>query len=294
MSKYRPRPADTPPSQRPSSVRVSRRAGASSSAIVVSVVLFIGPPWMIAHSGGRHGSAAIRQAPDSTLIFSLSPRCRAGSRPWGRRPAAGVGALARCTARDPCPAGSESASCRAGSGSPAPCRNAPRPPARGRSAVSSRSPVPQRFGSEKRRSDESSRSGQHEREDLVVIARAHRGRADVVGPAVLAVEPEQERREPVRLLLPADANHDAVGRLVLLDLDDAFPRAGQVGQAEPLRDHAVEPRRLEAVEPRGRRSSSRVAGEIQKPSPRRSSSSRRSSSGRSCTGCRPRAGGRRR
>ena len=34
-----------------------------------------------------------------------------------------------------------------------------------------------------------------------------------------------------------------------LDLDDALARAGEVGEAEPLRDDAVEPRRLDSLEP---------------------------------------------
>ena len=71
---------------------------------------------------------------------------------------------------------------------------------------------------------------------------------------------------------------------MLLHLDHRLARAGHVREPEPLRDHAVEPGGLEAVEPAVAASSEVVAGEIQKPSPRRSSSSRRSSSGRSCTG----------
>jgi hypothetical protein len=64
-----------------------------------------------------------------------------------------------------------------------------------------------------------------------------------------SVEAEEERRQLLALHLPADADDDAVGRLVLLHLHDAVPRAGQVRQAEALRDDAVETRDLEAVEP---------------------------------------------
>src|SRR5688500_3643214 len=92
-----------------------------------------------------------------------------------------------------------------------------------------------------------------ERSDLVVVARADRGGADIVGPAVVAVEPEQEGREPFRPVLPADADDDAVSGLVLLHLHDALAGAGKVRQAEPLLDDAVQPGRLEAVEPAGRR-----------------------------------------
>ena len=73
-----------------------------------------------------------------------------------------------------------------------------------------------------------------------MLARGDRGRADVVDLAVVAVEAEQQRREPGRLLLPAHAEDDAVRGLVLLDLDDGLARAGPVREPEPLRDHAVE------------------------------------------------------
>src|SRR5205823_5969973 len=71
-------------------------------------------------------------------------------------------------------------------------------------------------------------------------SREARAVADEVEP-VAVVEAEEERRDPpVGLVAPAEADDRAVGRLVLLDLDDAVARAGQIGETEPLRDHAVE------------------------------------------------------
>jgi hypothetical protein len=67
---------------------------------------------------------------------------------------------------------------------------------------------------------------------------------------VVGVEAEEERRD----LRPpagfeAHACHDAVRGLVRLHLHDALARAGQIGEAEPLGDHPVEPRRLEGLQP---------------------------------------------
>src|SRR5581483_1912465 len=50
-------------------------------------------------------------------------------------------------------------------------------------------------------------------------------------------------------LLPADPCHDAVGGAVRLDLDDALARAGEVGEAEALRDDAVETRSAQRLQP---------------------------------------------
>jgi hypothetical protein len=67
--------------------------------------------------------------------------------------------------------------------------------------------------------------------------------------AVFFVEAEEETRDPRALLAPRDADDDAVGGLVTLDLDDRLARAGHVGQLKALRDHAVEPRDIETLEP---------------------------------------------
>jgi hypothetical protein len=91
-----------------------------------------------------------------------------------------------------------------------------------------------------------------ELQDLGVLLRAHGRRADVVEFSVLAVEPEEQRREVRRLRLPAHSDDGAVRGLVRLHLCDRLARAGPVGEVEPLRDHAVQPRRLERVEPGAR------------------------------------------
>ena len=67
---------------------------------------------------------------------------------------------------------------------------------------------------------------------------------------VVVVEAEQERRDRLAAaLLPADPGDDAVGGAVRLDLDDAVARARQIGEAEPLRDDAVEAGRLQRLQP---------------------------------------------
>src|SRR5215211_7576972 len=85
--------------------------------------------------------------------------------------------------------------------------------------------------------------------DLLVAGGGYRGGADVVEPAVVAVETEQERRDPVRLRLPAQANDDGVRRLVRLHLHDCLAGAGPVRLVDPLGNHAVEAGGLECVEP---------------------------------------------
>ena len=82
-----------------------------------------------------------------------------------------------------------------------------------------------------------------------MAGRRHCSRADVVDLAVVAVQAEEECRDPVRLRLPAHPDDDAVGGLLRLHLGDALARAGQVREVEPLCDHAVEADCLEAVEP---------------------------------------------
>ena len=91
---------------------------------------------------------------------------------------------------------------------------------------------------------------QHLRCDLRLVLRADRGGADVVEVAVVVVEAEQERGDRVApALLPADAGDDAVCGLVRLHLDDAVARAGEIREAEALRDDTVEARRLQRLEP---------------------------------------------
>ena len=80
-------------------------------------------------------------------------------------------------------------------------------------------------------------------------ARRDRARADVVEAALVVVQAEEERRERVRAGLPAHADDHAVGRPVRLHLDHPVARSGKVGQAEALRDHAVEPGGLQPFEP---------------------------------------------
>ena len=91
---------------------------------------------------------------------------------------------------------------------------------------------------------------QHARRDVVAHLRADRARADVVEAAVLAVETEQQRRDRRAVALPADADHCAVRRSMLLDLDDGVARARQVRRRETLPDHAVEAERFELRHPR--------------------------------------------
>src|SRR5262249_16854657 len=86
--------------------------------------------------------------------------------------------------------------------------------------------------------------------DVVMRPRCDRARADVVEPAVVAVEAEQQRRDLLlALALPAQADANAVGRLLLLDLHDALARAREVRQPELLRHDPVQTHRLEPVEP---------------------------------------------
>src|SRR5215211_4184041 len=85
--------------------------------------------------------------------------------------------------------------------------------------------------------------------DLLVAGGGYRGGADVVEPAVVAVEAEQERRDPVRLRLPAQADDDGVRRLVRLHLHDCLAGARPVRLVDALGNHAVEAGGLECVEP---------------------------------------------
>src|SRR5439155_4907775 len=94
----------------------------------------------------------------------------------------------------------------------------------------------------------------HLRELLLELA-SHRGGearavADEVELALVAVEPEQHRRDPpIALVAPAEADDHAVGGLVRLHLDDAVARAREVRQVRPLGDHAVEARLRQVFQP---------------------------------------------
>ena len=73
---------------------------------------------------------------------------------------------------------------------------------------------------------------------------------DEVELPVVVIDAEQERRDAlVGLVAPPEADDHAVRCLVLLHLLHGLARAGQVRHVEPLRDHAVEPSRLERAEP---------------------------------------------
>src|ERR1700740_3450108 len=92
----------------------------------------------------------------------------------------------------------------------------------GLSGVSSSSPVPQRFGSLKRRSLFLSISGNTLGGISARFFVSTGAGPDGVEMPVVGIEAEQERRDRVAAaLLPADPGHDAVRGLVRLDLDDA-------------------------------------------------------------------------
>ena len=81
--------------------------------------------------------------------------------------------------------------------------------------------------------------------------------ADEVELAVLAVQPEEQRRDPaLRLLAVAEPDDHAVGRLVLLDLGDAVARARQVGRVRA----SSRPRRRARPPRAGRASAPRPSG----------------------------------
>src|SRR4029079_5231464 len=78
--------------------------------------------------------------------------------------------------------------------------------------------------------------------------------ADVIELAGVVVQPEEERPD-VRagtVLVPAEAGHDAVGRSLVLDLEQGA-LARLVRGVESFRDDAIEAGSLETVEPVGRR-----------------------------------------
>lgn len=72
--------------------------------------------------------------------------------------------------------------------------------------------------------------------------------------ALLVVEPEQKGCHdlghfPLRGRLPAHANHDAVGRAMVLHLGNSVALSRPVWHVKPLRDNAIEARKLEPLEP---------------------------------------------
>ena len=74
---------------------------------------------------------------------------------------------------------------------------------------------------------------------------AERGaHADVVEPAVVVVEPEQQRADALAVLVDAVPGDRAVGGALVLDLDQRA-LVGRVDAGQRLGHHAVEPGALE-------------------------------------------------
>ena len=176
---------------------------------------------------------------------------RLDRRPAGRprRAQLAPGAVARVLVVAP----AQAASCRGGSGCPAPCRSAPRRRARAGRGASSSSPVPQRFGSEnchlaalvderhapspppRPASSPRPRTSRRSR------ARRRRGRGRAAASRSPPASPFQ--RTPT-------TTQSAV--LCSFTLTTPSREPGRYGDAETLRDDAVEAERLEAVEPAAR------------------------------------------
>ncbi len=70
----------------------------------------------------------------------------------------------------------------------------------------------------------------------------------MVQGAVVVEQPEQQRADPLAVLVPAEPGDDAVGRALVLHLPH-HPLVLQVGLVGRLGHHAVEPGALEAREP---------------------------------------------
>ena len=181
----------------------------------------------------------------------------------------------RALRRDPCRRGSARASCRGGSGASRACRSAPRrrAPAAAPSARARRCPS----GSARRSGGRSSRRAAaapaprsppapSRRPRTSRRSRGRRRRAYRPSSSVAIVDAAAR--------LPAHADDDAVGRLVRLHLHDAVARARQIRQAELLRDHAVEARRLQCLQPRAALLDVVGHGRERRHLPRRRSSSR--------------------
>ena len=123
------------------------------------------------------------------------------------------------------------------------------------------------------------------------LTRERRRHADVLQLVVVVVQPEQQRADAVAVLVDAVAGDDALGRALVLDLDER-PLVRQVRVVEALGDDAVEAGALEAPEPLGGRVPARARRrEVDGGAGRmaRSSASRRSASGRSSSTSSPRA-----
>ena len=77
--------------------------------------------------------------------------------------------------------------------------------------------------------------------------RDSRGVSDEVERAIVAIQTEEQARDPPTA--GAIADDDAVHRAVMLDLRHGLARSGLVGKVEALCDHAIEPDDLEPLEP---------------------------------------------
>src|SRR3712207_1304111 len=97
-------------------------------------------------------------------------------------------------------------------------------------------------------------------EAVASFARERRGNADVAERAVVVVEAEEKRADPLPRREPAEASDDALGRPLRLHLEHRAP-ARLVRSVDRLRDDAVHPAAGEAVEP--------GAGELGVPRQRR-------------------------
>ena len=126
--------------------------------------------------------------------------------------------------------------------------------------------MPQRFGSEKRPFGRRRRAAAARRAATSAASSPRDGaRADVVEPAVVAIQAEQQRRD-LPSGRPSSGSPTTTQSAVLCSFTLTTPsrEPGRYGSTEPLRDHAVEPERLEALEPRRaprRRRASRARAE---------------------------------
>ncbi len=208
---------------------------------------------------------------------------RAGSRRWGRPAAAAAGPPARCTARRPCPGGSGGTSRRAGSGRPGPCRTRPRrrapaaaptPPARPRpsgSAPRSRGRARPRAAA---RPPRGSRRGGARRPRPSRRSRGRRRRGGGRAAASPASSDCCFQRTPT-------TTQSAVRRSFTLTTPSREP--GRYGRPSRFATTPSSPAASSRSSHARPCASSRLAGEIRKPSSR-STRARRSSSGSSCTG----------
>ena len=134
-----------------------------------------------------------------------------------RRPR-GDGARARCTAPDPCPRGTAQLRTVPETAAPAPCRSAPRP----RAPAARATPRARRrpSGSARRSGVGGALEQRHHAPAISSCLQARRPPSRRSRCPVVRIEPEQQRRDPLGLRLPADADDHAVGGLLRLHLDD--------------------------------------------------------------------------